>query len=253
MAWRAMKSLLTLRGQVDDIAPNRSTASDGLIGDEAHQGTNSDHNPHFVSGVGSEIVTALDLTHDPAHGFDSYRFAETLRRNRDRRIKYVISDHRIFSSHVVDGVPAWTWRDYDEEDPHTGHVHVSVLDALISDTDTPWNLEGLDMTVKDVQDGIYQSFVAAANRAAPSGQPDYYGRQLADAFSKMASNALVDEFFAQNQRLDAMADQLQHALDALQRIETALSAGGGGLPAGAFTMTGQISATGQVASPPPTA
>lgn len=251
MAWRAMESLLALRGQADDIAPDRSTASDGLVGDEAHQETNSDHNPHFVAGVGDNIVTALDLTHDPAHGFDSYAFAETLRRNRDPRIKYVISNGRIFSSYVVGSTPAWSWRTYSGTDPHTGHVHVSVLDAMISDTRTPWNLEGFDMSIKDVQDGIYQAYVAAANRTAPAGQPDYYGRQLADAFSKMSSNALVDEFFAQNQRLDAMADQLQHALDALQRIEAALTAGGG-LPAGAFTMTGQISATGQVTTPAPT-
>lgn len=140
--WRAMNSLLVLRGQANLIAPNRSTASDGLVGDAAHAATTSDHNPHYVAGVGDEIVTALDLTHDPAHGFDSYTFAETLRRNRDPRIKYVISNHRLFSSYATSSYPAWTWRPYSGTDPHTNHVHISVLDAVISDTRTPWNLEG---------------------------------------------------------------------------------------------------------------
>lgn len=147
-AWRAMSSLLVLRDQVDRIAPNRSRASDGLVGDSEHQGTNSDHNPHYVPGVGSNIVSALDLTHDPAHGFDSYRFAEVLRQNRDRRIKYVISNRRIFSSYASGNRAAWAWGPYTGSDPHTNHVHISVLDAPISDTRTPWNLEGFeaDMT-----------------------------------------------------------------------------------------------------------
>lgn len=152
MTWRPMESLLVLRGQVDAIAPNRSRASDGLVGDEAHQSTNSDHNPHYVAGVGDEIVTAIDLTHDPAHGFDSYKFAEALRRNRDSRIKYVISNYRIFSSYASGSRPAWTWGTYSGVDPHTNHVHASVLDAVISDTRTPWNLEGFEpMAMSDVE------------------------------------------------------------------------------------------------------
>lgn len=145
LMWRAMSSLLVLRDQANAIAPRRSRASDGLVGDEDHQGTNSDHNPHYVPGVGSEIVTALDLTHDPADGFDSYHFAEVLRTHRDRRIKYVISNRRIFSSYASGSRPAWTWGRYTGSDPHTNHVHVSVLDAIVSDTRTPWNLEGMGM------------------------------------------------------------------------------------------------------------
>lgn len=151
MTWRAMDSLLVLRGEVDLIAPDRSTASDGLVGDEEHQTRQSDHNPHYVAGVGAEIVTALDLTHDPARGFDSYTFAEALRRNRDRRIKYVISNHRIFSSYASGTRPAWTWGAYNGVDPHENHVHVSVLDAVISDTSTPWNLEGLEIDMTPAQ------------------------------------------------------------------------------------------------------
>jgi hypothetical protein len=141
MAWRVFNGLLVLRDQVNKIAPNRAKGADGTICDENHP-TTSDHCPHDVPGVGSEMVSALDLTHDPAGGFDSYKFAEVLRQHRDPRIKYVISNTRMFSSYATSSYAAWTWRPYSGTDPHTGHVHISVLDAAISDTSTPWNLEG---------------------------------------------------------------------------------------------------------------
>lgn len=142
--WQAADSLLVLRDQVDIIAPDRSKGSDGLVCDENHP-TSSDHCPHFVEGIGRDVVTALDLTHDPKNGFDSYEFAETLRVHRDKRIKYVISNHRMFSSYATSSSPAWTWRPYTgSDDPHTGHVHISVLDDPISASRMPWNLEGFD-------------------------------------------------------------------------------------------------------------
>lgn len=147
-----MNSLLVLRNQANELAPGRSKASDGLVGDEEHQETNSDHNPHFVPGVGAEMVTALDLTHDPADGFDSYRFAEILRKRRDPRIKYVISNKRIFSSYKSGSRAAWEWGPYSGSDPHTNHVHISVLDAKISDTTTEWDLEGFMATQFNSED-----------------------------------------------------------------------------------------------------
>lgn len=147
MAWRAMNSLLTLRAQANALAPNRSKASDGLVGDEDHQQNNpgSGHNPHPVEGVGPEMVTAFDLTHDPVNGMDSYRFSEVLREHRDPRIYYVISNRRIFSSYATSSRKAWEWGPYSGSDPHTNHSHNQVKDAPISDTSTPWNLEGYSM------------------------------------------------------------------------------------------------------------
>jgi len=145
VAWRAMDSLLVLRAQVDAIAPARSKASDGLVGDENHAST-SGHYPHTVPGVGTEIVTAWDCTDDPADGCDSRKLAETLRRHRDKRIRYVISEREIFSSYASGSRPAWEWGPYSGTDPHTNHAHVQVLDAPISDTSTPWDLGGFAMT-----------------------------------------------------------------------------------------------------------
>jgi hypothetical protein len=208
--WRAMASLLVLRDQVNVYAPNRSRASDGLVGDTAHQGTNSDHNPHYVPGVGSEIVTALDLTHDPAHGFDSYRFAEVLRQHRDPRIKYVISNRRLFSSYATGSRAAWAWGPYTGIDPHTNHVHVSVLDAPISDTRTAWNLEGLDMPLA----GADKAFIVNAVLAALGQQTPYLsagvGKAAAAAgYGPVSARALLEYQFEQTVlklpgRLDAI-------------------------------------------------
>src|SRR5689334_16454379 len=97
---RLAKSLVILIDDVTQKFPGRNTRNDGTIGDVAHQHRVSDHNPS------RGIVTALDITHDPAHGFDAGAFAESLRQNRDHRIKYVIFNGRIFSSKQ----DAWEWR-----------------------------------------------------------------------------------------------------------------------------------------------
>ena len=141
MAWRTARSLDTLRSQFNAAFPGRSKSSDGWLGDTAHAARKSDHNPNTAG-----VVQALDITHDPANGVDSYALAETLRLNRDRRIKYVISNRRIFGSD--DGVrlkqvkgPAWTWRPYDGPNAHSQHVHVSVSDdPALYDATEPWNI-----------------------------------------------------------------------------------------------------------------
>lgn len=131
---RIANSLAVLRGQVDVAYPNRDKSSDGWIGDAAHQATVSDHNPG-PDGV----VEALDLTHDPANGFDSYKFAETLRLNRDPRIEYVISNGRIF---YAGGSHPWLWQTYTGANSHSQHVHVSVQPvASLYDDGRTWNLQ----------------------------------------------------------------------------------------------------------------
>ena len=123
--WRVAESLLQLRRQVNALAPGRGKANDGTIGDAAHASRASDHNPWVIDGA-KGVVTAMDITHDPAGGCDSARLAETLRTGRDPRIKYLISNRRIASQAPKGGAPAWAWRAYAGANPHDHHCHISV-------------------------------------------------------------------------------------------------------------------------------
>ena len=131
-SWRLAKSLVVLRDQVNDLAPERSKTDDGTIGDERHAAGSSDHNPNSAG-----VVCAIDFTHDPSGGFDSYKFAEMLRQARDPRIQYVISNGRIWNA----GVSPYLWRAYSGTNKHDKHVHISVKqNAALYDKETKWVL-----------------------------------------------------------------------------------------------------------------
>lgn len=128
--WRAAESLLTLRRQLNAAYPNRSKASDGLIGDDAHaEDKTSDHNPDS-----NGVVAALDVTHDPSKGLDIAVLSEALRTARDYRIKYVIANKKIFGP-----FSNWQWQNYIGDNPHEKHMHVSV-NRVIYDDAREWNI-----------------------------------------------------------------------------------------------------------------
>lgn len=136
MAWRVAKSLATFIDQVNKASPRRNKGSDGTIGDASHASRMSDHNP-WVRDGGTGIVTAIDITHDPRNGVDTYKIAEALRKSRDGRIKYVISDGNIFNQFTS----PWAWRSYGGSNPHSHHIHISVLsDKKFYDAVSSWKI-----------------------------------------------------------------------------------------------------------------
>ena len=136
MAWRVAKSLLHLREQINQAAPNRSKASDGTIGDAAHASRDSDHNP-WVQDSNVGVVTAMDITDDPSDRCDAEQIVQALVRSRDARIKYIIWNRRIISSQVQ----PWIWREYRGRNPHTRHFHISVLpDKALYDAIDAWQI-----------------------------------------------------------------------------------------------------------------
>lgn len=135
MAWRLARALETLRAQVNAKWPARSKNSDGSIGDVSHSARASDHNPDDAG-----VVRAIDITHDPKGGFDSYAFADMLLKKQDRRIKYIISNRRIGSG--PQGPSAGVWRKYTGSNPHDHHVHISVVAGAAGDSTDPWDIGG---------------------------------------------------------------------------------------------------------------
>jgi hypothetical protein len=132
-----------LLAQIDAMYPNRSKTSgpDGWLGDKAHQGRKSDHNPRP-----SGIVLAQDISHDPRNGFDSYKFADRLISEgyQDPRLRYVISDERIAGNEEfckANGGEPWQWREYHGENKHDKHMHIGLVrDEDVANQTQAWNI-----------------------------------------------------------------------------------------------------------------
>jgi hypothetical protein len=139
-AWIVAESLGRLLAQLNALAPHRSKVSDGGIGDANHATRDSDHNPWYVLDS-QPLVTARDFTNDPAGGLDCQRLADALRRARDSRLKYVIWNRRIMSG--AGGPSPWVWRSYTGTNPHTKHLHLSVVADQRCRDASPWMLPGM--------------------------------------------------------------------------------------------------------------
>jgi peptidoglycan hydrolase-like protein with peptidoglycan-binding domain len=135
MSWRLARGLEKLRDQVNALWPARSKESDGSVGDASHSARLSDHNPDDAG-----VVHAIDLTHDPKGGFDSYAFADMMLKKQDHRLKYVISNRRIGSGPA--GPAAGVWRPYTGINPHNHHCHISIAYGALADDVAPWAIDG---------------------------------------------------------------------------------------------------------------
>ena len=140
--WVLAPCLVALYAEADRLFPNRSVASDGTIGNDAHAATISDHNPDS-----SGDVLAADLTDDKANGCDADLLAQHLVASRDQRVRYVIWNDTIVKSYDSSRGPAWQPQPYDGENPHITHTHISVHDTAAAKNDvTAWFPQEDDVT-----------------------------------------------------------------------------------------------------------
>lgn len=132
--WRLAPCLVRLIEECDDLFPNRSTVSDGSIGDLSHQVRTSDHNPD------DGWVCAVDVTDDKADGCDADLLARHIVASRDPRVKYVIWNGTIVKSYVDPaGHRAWEPYPYTGTNPHDKHTHISVHNTSAARNDlSPW-------------------------------------------------------------------------------------------------------------------
>lgn len=190
MAWRNAKATMKLREQINAKFPNRSKKSDGTIGDEKHQSRSSDHNPWVVDGK-ERVVTALDITNDPAHGISSREVAEALIASKDKRIKYVIADGEIASG-TGQGKTAWQWRKYSGANGHYHHFHISVKsDEASYDNDADWRLD--DLAVDPV--AVAQPPKDPGKPLLLKGNKGLIVRELQNLLNKHGAKLVVDDWF----------------------------------------------------------
>jgi hypothetical protein len=118
------KAAEQLRSEINAKYPKRDKRSDGWIGDTAHNARKSDHNPDKQGWV-----RAIDIDSDLIKGSskESWLLAEqikTIAYKDDKRISYVIHQHRIASP-----LKNWAWRVYKGSNPHVSHIHISFTKA----------------------------------------------------------------------------------------------------------------------------
>lgn len=120
MAWYLAPSLAQLRTEINTRWPGRDHDSDGTIGDDAHRGTPSDHNPNS-----RESVNAMDVDDD---GIDFAEIFACIKRHPSAR--YVIYERTLY--HRLRG---WKPEAYNGVNPHDKHFHISIDQTSAAEQD----------------------------------------------------------------------------------------------------------------------
>lgn len=143
----------------------------GTIGDTAHAGEVSDHNPskeaHDLGAVdASDFMIGPHFTTAQANAV-----VDTLVANRDPRIAYIIWQGRIISSTVS----PWIWRKYNGSDQHVNHFHISVNDLHETDI-SEW--KGITMTITPDDADVILDRMGARLRNAPADTGDVFVKAM---------------------------------------------------------------------------
>lgn len=143
MGWIKAAWIPPMFAAFNQIAPNRSKASDGTIGDTAHQSSASGHNPDDTPGSRAEredsdsiaevraadVTTALNSATTMEMVIQSI-LATPAERNR---LIYIIFNRRIWRKSN-----GWQKETYTGSDPHDTHAHLSGDPASDADAGA-WN------------------------------------------------------------------------------------------------------------------
>jgi hypothetical protein len=143
--WILTKGLQNLRAQVDAAFPDRSHASDGTIGDTAHQAETSGHNPDDTPGSrpewngdpdGIPEVRAWDCTSDFGPGVDAQAVVDHIRAlpGVASVIRYMIYNRREY--HERNGFAPTA---YTGASAHTEHIHFSGAFSQAADNNTSFD------------------------------------------------------------------------------------------------------------------
>lgn len=129
MGWRLAESLKVLLAEANAACPTRRKGYDGTIGDAAHAARASRHNPNNYG-----VVCALDLTHDPERGMDTYDLFHFLRLHPHPDLAYVISNRRVARRNHL-----WAVEEYHGSSAHDRHIHIAVGGGNDSEPTQPYD------------------------------------------------------------------------------------------------------------------
>jgi hypothetical protein len=221
--WILVACLKRLFAEFDAIAPHRDHASDGSIGDTAHQHEVSDHNPDETGSVPihdadhTNEVHAIDVDVDLREpGLSMETVVQFLlarcRNGAEKRLRYIIYNRRIWEADN-----GWKQRAYTGASAHTEHAHFSAsYDTGREASTASWHLEDIPvaLTAADKK-WITDQFAAIANavwnHSEPDpNNPDYQRRFGGDMRLLEARRGAMEE------RLDAKIAEIEAKVDSLK-------------------------------------
>jgi hypothetical protein len=153
-SWILIACLKELFAEFDRIAPGRDHASDGSIGDTAHQNEVSDHNPDETGSVPihdadhTNEVHAIDVDNTlRVTGLSMETVVQFLlkrcRSGAEKRLRYIIYNRRIWEADN-----GWKQRAYTGASPHTEHAHFSASYTTAKEASTAsWHLEDIPVAL----------------------------------------------------------------------------------------------------------
>lgn len=134
MSWYLNPALTTMRAEVNARWPDRDLASDGTIGDEAHQASDSDHNPDADNSVDAWDMD-VNLS-GPKAGVPS----ADLEFLKDRFEAHESSQYWIHNRIIASRDSGWRREDYYGSNPHDHHIHWNTRESYENST-KPWGIE----------------------------------------------------------------------------------------------------------------
>jgi hypothetical protein len=126
-----------LRGEFNALSPDRDKRSDGSVGDAAHAGNESDHNPdetgstHDEDSDSKNEVHAIDVDASGPwpNGMTMWKACDHIRAEhkagRDNRIQTIIHTDPDGNSKIATNDNGYVWKPYSGSNPHREHAHFS--------------------------------------------------------------------------------------------------------------------------------
>src|SRR5690348_11972250 len=171
--WVLIPCLKALFAEFDRIAPSRDHASDGSIGDAAHQNEVSDHNPDETGSVPIHDadhvneVHAIDVDNNLRESdLTMEKVVQFLlgrcRSGAEKRLRYIIYNRRIWSASS-----GWAQKRYTGASPHTEHAHFSAsYTSSLEASTASWHLEDIPVALTSADKAWITNTIAVQSKAA---------------------------------------------------------------------------------------
>lgn len=133
MAWVLTRGLNTVRAEFNTVFPGRDKASDGSVGDLAHQTGSSGHNPdrtgkaEYKDGDAKDEVRAIDVDRDlvPGSSIDWMELVIQYLVKKARAGGYIPFRYIIYKGRIWARSDGWQTRTYTGANKHDKHAHFS--------------------------------------------------------------------------------------------------------------------------------